>query len=462
MKAMKKSFIYLFFLVLATGFSGCDTVKDKLSKWTGTAPKIMYTCPMPEDSVFTDKPGRCPKCGMDLVKMETEIHDLDTKDVYTCPMPEDSVFSDKPGSCPKCGMDLVKVEPSDNESNDATLETLLKPTNMFVISSIPVTTIMHSDEAVETEAYGRIAYDTRQIGSISSRVAGRIEKLYIKYRYQKIYKGQHILDIYSPELLTAQHNLLFLLKNDAENVSMINAAKQKLSLLGITGNQLQQIMETKKPIMKMAVYSNYSGHIHDAGNSENGMQKPSADMNNTAQLTTEALSLKEGMYLQKGQTIFNVYNPDKAWVMLNIPATKANTIRTGNRVRIVPETAPRQDFRATISFIEPFYAGESKTLSTRVYFDNAGRKLPIGSQVRATIFGPAESGNWLPTDAVLSLGLARIVFVRTTDGFRAQKIETGMQTNNAVQIMSGLTGTDSVATNAQYLMDSESFIKVKN
>jgi Cu(I)/Ag(I) efflux system membrane fusion protein len=97
-----------------------------------------------------------------------------------------------------------------------------------------------------------------------------------------------------------------------------------------------------------------------------------------------------------------------------------------------------------------------------VYFDNSALKLPIGSQVRATIFGPAEYGNWLPTETVLSLGLGKIVFVRTIDGFRAQKIETGMQTKNLVQVISGLSNADSVATNAQYLMDSESFIKVKN
>ncbi len=455
-----RSVLFLSIVIVLLG--GCNTLTDQIARWKGKDSKMQYTCPMPEDSVFSDKPGRCPKCGMDLVKMKTEIHDHSTDDVYTCPMPEDSVFSDKPGSCPKCGMDLVKVETSDNESNDATLETLLKPTNMFVISSIPVTTLMQSDEAVETEAYGRIAYDTRQVGSISSRVAGRIEKLYVKYRYQKISKGQHILDIYSPELLTAQQNLLFLLTNDADNGPMIDAAKEKLMLLGLTNNQLQQIMKSNKPILKMAVYSNYSGHIHDAGNSETGMKKPAVDMNNTPQLTTEGLSLKEGMYLQKGQSIFNVYNPDKARALLNIPGSSASTIRVGNRVRVVPETAPQKDFRATISFIEPFYASDSKTLTTRVYFDNSALKLPVGSQVRATIFGPAEYGNWLPTEAVLSLGLGNIVFVRTTDGFRAQKIETGMQTKNLIQVISGLAIADSVATNAQYLMDSESFIKVKN
>jgi Cu(I)/Ag(I) efflux system membrane fusion protein len=443
---------------------GCQTISDKVAGWTGSKPKEMYTCPMPEDSVFSEKPGRCPKCGMDLVKMDHEAneHDHAAKDVYTCPMPEDSVFSDKPGTCPKCGMDLVKVETAGNTGGDITLETLLKPTNLYVVSSIPVTAIQQGEEGMETEAFGRIAYDTREVGSISARVAGRIEKLFVRYRYQKISKGQHILDIYSPELLTAQQNLLFLLKNDPENTGMIEASKAKLLLLGMQEKQLKQVMKSGKAAMTIPVYSSYSGHIHESANTGADMKKPDGSMNNTPALTTEGLNLKEGMYLQKGQTVFSVYNPGRAWVILNVPGAKAASVALGNRVRIVPETAPDKDFRATVSFIEPYYAAESKTLTARVYFDNALLKLPIGSQVRATIFGGATYGNWLPTESVLSLGLERIAFVKTSDGFRAQKIETGMENNNRIQVKSGLNATDSVAVNAQYLMDSESFIKVKN
>ena len=125
------------------------------------------------------------------------------------------------------------------------LESLLKPTNEFVISSVPVTSIQNREEQIEIEALGNIAYDTRQVGSISSRVSGRIEKLYVRYRYQKITKGQHVLDIYSPEMLTAQQNLLFLLKNDAANTSFINVAKEKLLLLGMSNQQLQQVIKTQ-------------------------------------------------------------------------------------------------------------------------------------------------------------------------------------------------------------------------
>ena len=112
------------------------------------------------------------------------------KEFYTCPMhPE--IIRDKPGKCPICGMKLVKKERGrEKKQKHEQLEALLKPTNEFVISSIPVTTIQKKEEQIEIEALGNIAYDTRQVGSISSRVAGRIEKLYVRYRYQKISKGQ--------------------------------------------------------------------------------------------------------------------------------------------------------------------------------------------------------------------------------------------------------------------------------
>ena len=131
---------------------------------------------------------------------------------------------------------------------------------------------------IEIEALGNIAYDTRQVGSISSRVAGRIEKLYVRFRYQKINKGQHILDIYSPELMTAQQNLLFLLKNDPANTTFIEAAKEKLLLLGMSNQQLQQVIKSGQPSLTIAVYSNYSGHIHEAAkggamNTEPGAMK---------------------------------------------------------------------------------------------------------------------------------------------------------------------------------------------
>jgi Cu(I)/Ag(I) efflux system membrane fusion protein len=454
---MKKINLLLLVAMFFAAYS-CNNNKDSHSGHQPEVTKDMYTCPMPEDSVFSGKPGKCPKCGMDLVKMEMNDHQYD-KVKYTCPMhPE--IIKDKPGKCPICGMDLVKKETDSKKVNEIELESLLKPTNEFVVSSIPVTTIEQRREQIEIEALGNIAYDTRQVGSISARVSGRIEKLYVRYRYQKISKGQKILDIYSPELLTAQQNLLFLLKNDATNNTFIEAAKEKLLLLGMSNAQLQQVVQSGKPSLTIAVYSNYSGHIHEASNG--GSMNTEPGTMNGISLITEELSLKEGMYVQKGQSVFTVFNPDKAWAILNIYGDNQSLIKAGNTVRVVPETAPGKYFTAAIDFIEPFYRKESKTLTARVYFNNSVLKIPIGSQVKATIFGNSKEAYWLPKEAVLSLGMEKVVFKKADGGFKGVKVSTGITHEKHIQVLNGLTATDSIAANAQYLMDSESFIKVKN
>jgi len=443
-------------IALAVFFIACNGGNEKAT--------VMYTCPMPQDSVFSEKPGKCPKCGMDLVLMENHSmysgHDMSDSSMvitkgYTCPM-HPQVQSDTAGTCPICGMQLEKVK-SPNEPKAVSLNTLLKPSNQQVIANVPMVHMMAREEDIEMESYGFITYDTRQTGVISSNFSGRIEKLYVKYRYQKISKGQRIMDIYSPELLTAQENLLFLLKNDPENMMLINASKQKLYLLGMGNLQVSNVIKTGKPSYKVSVFSNYSGHIHESNSAGMGNNQPEA-MQQVA-VTTAELSVKEGMYIQKGQNIFAVYNPNRAWALLNIFTGQAAMVKVGNKVRITPETNPADDFRASISYIEPVYRAGSKTVTARVYFDNSTYRIPIGSQVKATIFAGDRSANWLPEEAVLSLGLEKVVFVRTGEAFVARKIETGITNKHLVQVLAGLEKTEAVAANAQYLVDSESFIK---
>ena len=339
-----------------------------------------------------------------------------------------------------------------------TLNVLLRPSNQYVISTVSTVHVQASDEPVEINSYGFINYDTREVRSIATNVAGRIERLYVKYRYQEITKGQKIMDIYSPELLTAQQNLLFLLKNDPDNQVLVSAARQRLLLLGMSAAQLQQVINTGKTIFTVSVYSAYSGHIHESdGNT--GMRPEGTGMKDVS-LITSALTLKEGMYVTKGQNLFIVFNPSKAWAVLNIFADQANMVKVGDKVRVVPETAPDKNFRANINFIEPFYRPDSKTSTARVYFDNSKLDIPIGSQVKATVFAGDRTARWLPEEAVLSLGLDKVVFLKKGDAFIAHKIEAGIVNNHLIQVLNGLSETDEVAANAQYLVDSESFIRV--
>ncbi|HKC34463.1 MAG TPA: efflux RND transporter periplasmic adaptor subunit, partial [Chitinophagaceae bacterium] len=352
------------------------------------------------------------------------------KQLYRCPMHHE-IVKDKPGTCPICGMDLVPFGGEEKAISDVNLNTLLRPTNSYVISTIPVTTVQQNEEQIEVEALGTVQYDTRAIGSISSRVSGPIEKLYLKYTFQDISKGQRVMDIYSPELLTAQQNLLFLIKNDPGNTSFINAAKEKLLLLGMSNEQLQQVIQSQNPSFTVPVYSNYSGHIHDALN----MNNVTSSVNSTEPVLTKELILKEGMYVQKGQTLLSIYNPHKLWAVLNIYADNQNLVKVGNSVLIIPETANEKNFRAKIDFIEPFFREGSKTLTARVYFTNNEMNMPVGSQVKATIFANKIKADWLPKDAVISLGLDKIVFKKYGNVFKAIKIKTGTTYNNKVQVL---------------------------
>jgi Cu(I)/Ag(I) efflux system membrane fusion protein len=411
-----KQFISLLFLALA--LTSCQWINKKKGQKLATEKVMTYYCPMPQDSVWTDHPGDCPKCGMALVKI---------KEAFVSP--------------------------------EVNLDDLLKPTNQFVVSNIPVTVYQTKNQEILLESLGSIAYDTRYEGSIAARISGRIEKLYVRYRYQHVEKGEKIMDIYSPEIMTAQQNLLFLLKNDPANTAFIAAAKNKLLLLGLEERALQELINTQHPKATISVYSNYSGHIHEAGNGSQ-MQKEPGAMKDLSQLTEE-LELKEGMYVQKERTVFQVLNPSKAWAILNLYANQVAMVKTGNLVEIFPETAPDKHFEARIDFVEPFYRKDSKTQTVRVFFNNQSLKIPIGSQVTAKIHVRTGNVNWLPKDAILSLGIDKMVFKKESAGFRAWKVQTGMEQGNLIQVRSGLSETDSVATNAQYLMDSESFINTK-
>lgn len=390
----------------------------------------------------------CSSKGTDEAKTTTGAEEL-----YTCSM-HPQVLEHHPGNCPICGMKLIKKNAKPVALNNVELETLLKPTNEFVVASLPVTTPEQSNINIPVKVYGTIEADTRATGTVSANVSGRIEKLYLRYRFQKIEAGQKVAEIYSPELLTAQENLLFLLKNDAQNTSFISAAKQRLLLLGMSSTELNKVVRTGKPIYSVSVYSKYSGHVHDAGMSHNVDE---SNMNEASPVTQE-LSLKEGMYVNKGQTLFMIMNHHKAWVALQIFPNQQSVIKKGDAVQIIPETDTNAVIKGTIDFIEPFFRGSSKTLTARVYFHNMDM-LTLGSQVTANIYTKSKQGLWLPQAAVLTLGMNDVAFIKSAGGFKAHKITTGIRTDNKVQILSGLNATDTVAANGQYLIDSESFIQ---
>jgi Cu(I)/Ag(I) efflux system membrane fusion protein len=391
-------------------------------------------------------------------KKNNDVETSDTsKQLYTCSM-HPQIIQDHPGNCPICGMQLIKMNQQTSTISNIKLESLIKPANEFVISSVPVTTLEQRNSGDSINSFGTIEYDSRATGTVSARVAGRIEKSYIRYRYEDVEKGQKLMDIYSPELLTAQQNLLFLLENDAQNTSFINTAKEKLLLLGMSDEQLKEVMRSRKPSYTVSIYSDYSGHVHETGAMDDPTTSNTNEMQNTSSMVTEELSLKEGVYLQKGQTLFMIMNHHQAWAALQIYPEDESLVKVGNAVTIIPEADTTDIITGQVGFIEPFFRSNSKTLTARVYFHNAYH-LPVGSHVTASIYTENKQASWLPESSVISLGLNNVVFLKDSGSFRVHKVIIGIRNDNNIQILSGLSTTDTVAVNAEYLIDSESFIK---
>ncbi len=392
------------------------------------------------------------------------------EDIYTCSM-HPQVIAHHPGNCPICGMELIKKNPMPISTGKIDLNALLKPTNRSVVSSLATVSPERRNMATPVTAYGTIEYDTRTANTISARIAGRIEKMYIRYRYQKVEKGQKVMDIYSPEMVTAEQNLLFLLKSDAGNASFIQAAKERLLLLGMAEGQLQQIIKSGKPLYTVTIYSNVNGHVHEAGMRQEGLQASGNMPAGTsaaafatepaAEPLTQELSLKEGMYIQKGQTLLMIMDHHRVWAALQVFSSDQSLVKVVNTVRIVPETDTSAIITGRIDFIEPFFRPGNNTLTAMVYFHNEDM-LPVGSHVSATIQAAREHSLWLPQTSVLSLGLTRIVFTKSEGGFTAHKITTGIRSGTDIEVIAGLGEKDSVAADAQYFADSESFIRSSN
>jgi hypothetical protein len=395
-------------------------------------------------------------------------------DTYTCPM-HPTVVSDKPSTCPVCGMDLVrKAREGEEVKITEDLVQRTKSPNEVVIASIKTVKAEHRALPVELTVQGIVTYDTRYSYTIPARVGGRLEKVYIKYAYQPVRKGQKIAEIYSPELLTAQRELLYVVQNDAANTSIIESAKSKLYLLGASQQQVDNLIRQQKISNTFTIYSPHNGYVVSESNAPAVSSAPtpaaaggmgdamgstasSSSSNATASGNIGSTILREGTYVSTGATLFKIVNTSALRIELDLPIQDTDLIRKGDAIELDLGNTGKQ--KATIDFVQPFFNQQDNFLKVRVYLKNTD--LPVGQLVNATVFLKAEEALWLPKESVQDLGLQKIVFVKERGVFKPQQVTTGITANNMV-LVKGISSSDEIAANAQYLVDSESFIKTKD
>lgn len=375
--------------------------------------------------------------------------------VYTCSMhPE--IIRDKPGNCPICGMTLVKKVTNNHTDENNSIEDVLKPTDIFIVGNYQTTSAKDTMVSSEINLPGIVAYDPNSFVNIAARASGRIEKMYVNYKYQRVNKGQKLFDLYSPELLTEQQNFIYLILNDADNTSIVEASKQKLKLYGMNGNQINGLIATKRANPVISIYSPAYGIIDATG----AMDVTTNAMAN-ASTTSEELNVKEGNYIKKGETVFKLVNTDKIWGVFNVLQGYSELLKVNQPITITTELDENYSINAHINFIETQFNATDKSNRIRVYLNNNALKLPIGTRLQGKVKTNPIKGIWLQKQAFVSIGNKKIVFVKMSNGFKAKEIKTGIEMGDYIQIINGISTKETIAQNAQYLIDSESFIKTE-
>lgn len=332
-------------------------------------------------------------------------------------------------------------------SLSADVQNLLGPVNKRVVGDLPVVYAEQGDKLFEKQIQGRITYDSRGKSSLSSRVAGRIERLTVKYNFQPVQKGDLIMEIYSPELLAAQRELLFL-NQERDLTDLKQSAIQKLTYLGMTASQIDQVLRSGKPLYRVGVYSPVSGFVVDQ----------TVDQRTDLLSEQRPVMVREGQYVDVGEPVFSIYDGSRVVAEYAIRANDGQAIYQGQKVLYWSPTKPQQLRVAQIDRVLPmFREGEDFTL-VRSYL--SGKDLRIGELVEATVPYYVEQGQWLPQSAVLDLGGRSVVFVLEDKVFVPKEIEKGVQEDGLVQVMTDLAGVP-VARDASYMVDSESFIVAK-
>jgi Cu(I)/Ag(I) efflux system membrane fusion protein len=377
-------------------------------------------------------------------------------EVYTCSM-HPQIIKDKPGNCPICGMTLIKKVTDNTASEDNSIDNLIKPTDNFIVGNYQTTTAIDTAFSSEINLPGMVAFDPNSKVNIAARMSGRIEQMYVNYKYQKVNKGQKLFDLYSPELLTEQQNFIYLVTNDAENKSIINAAKQKLLLYGMTHDQISTLANTKQVHPQISIYSPAYGIIIET----EMMDKTAFSSMQNGSSNTAILAVKEGNYIKKGEVIFNLLNTDKVWGIFNVVQGYNSIIKSNQSIRITTELDKNEFIDAKINFVETQLNSTDKTNRIRVYLNNNKLKLPIGLRLQGVVKTNPVYGIWIQKQSMVSIGNKKIVFLKMENGFKASTINTGIEIDGFIQIIEGISVKDTIAKNAQYLIDSESFIKTE-
>ena len=449
----------------------------------------LWTCGM-HPQVLEEAPGQCPICGMNLVPLRQDDGDGHGHGLWTCPMhPE--ILEEEPGSCPICGMDLVEVKedvghgdghgereilfyrnPMDptitspvprkdnmgkdyvpvyaDEAQSAATDGAVVTINPAVQQNMNVITerVTRRDISHRIRTVGYLDYDQEKMVSVTTKFPGFIEKTYVNYIGQPVRKGAPLFEIYAPELVQTEQELLSALRyatslgaapeeTRQRAEALLEAARLRLSYWDVSDEQVRRLEETGEVFRTLQVTAPGGGVV------------------------MKRMPGLEGMAVRPGMELLHIADLSDLWLTVEIFEDQLPWLDVGSTATITMTYFPGKTFHGRVRYIEPEVAQKTRTIQLTLEVPNRGSRLRVGMYA-TVVFEPvaAKDAIAVPSEAVLRTGERNVVIVALGDGrFAPREVRLGPQGEGFVQILEGLSDGEEIVTSAQFLIDSESNLR---
>jgi len=423
--------------------------------------------------------------------------------IWTCAM-HPQIKLNKPGKCPICGMELVPAKKKRPKSAEGP-RTLVMTEEAGKLAEIQTSPVERKYVTADIRMVGKIEYDETRLAYITAWIPGRLDRLYVDYTGIPVKKGDHMVYIYSPDILSTEEELIQALQTEKELTKSgmgimkettgdtITAARERLRLWGLTGEQVREIEKNGKASDHITIYAPIGGIV----------------------ISKNAL---EGMYVEKGTKIYTIADLSYVWIILDAYESDLEWLRYGQKVEFGVEAYPGEVFTGKISFIEPFLSEKTRTVKVRVDAPNPDGKLKPGMFVRAVVrsdlamggrvIDPSLKGKWIcpmhpgvvedkpgncpicgmalvtpeslgyvtaeekappplviPSSAPLITGKRAVVYVRIPDAenptYQGREVVLGPRAGDYYIVDSGLREGEEVVTRGNFKIDSALEIEAK-
>ncbi|MDX1440101.1 MAG: efflux RND transporter periplasmic adaptor subunit [Rubricoccaceae bacterium] len=343
------------------------------------------------------------------------------------------IVQDEPGLCPICSMELMPVPVSGGEVGVVEIDPV-------TLQNIGVRTAMVETRALERDLRTTGTFEANDAArtTVTLKVGGWVEDLYVNVEGQRVRRGQPLLALYSPDLVATQQEYLLALRNrellggGEDNDRLVEAARTRMHLFEISDEQIEQLERTREVQRTLTLYAPASGTVVEK-------------------------RVVEGMQANPGQPLMEIVNLSQLWLQVAVPEHDLSWVHPGTRAEVSLPSDPGVVLTGRVDYIYDSMDLVLRTGTARVTVSNPGGRIKPGMYAIVNLYGAlSEPRLSVPSEAVIRTGDEAIVIVALAEGrFRPQPVAVGEEADGYTQILSGLAGGERVVTSAQFLIDSE-------